>query len=63
MGFEWMVTVLVFIYYEDVKNKKSNTKTQNLTVYPGGKLNNFLNTFPERLTKFRTSKNRKILNY
>lgn len=32
-------------------------KTQNLTVLPGGKLNNILNTFPDKLMNFRRSKN------
>lgn len=30
---------------------------QNLTVLPGGKLNNFLNNFPKRISDFRSSKN------
>lgn len=31
-------------------------KSQNLTVLPGGKLNNFLNRFPDKITNFRKSK-------
>lgn len=38
------------------KVQTSKIKSQNLTVLPGGKLNNFLNNFSERITNFKTSK-------
>ncbi len=31
-------------------------KTQNLTTLPGGKLNNFLNTFPDKIVQLKSSK-------
>jgi len=44
-----------------VQNKKTSStrtkiKSQNLSLVPGGKLNNFLNTFPDKLTNFKSSK-------
>lgn len=36
--------------------RRPERKSQNLDVLPGGKLNNFLNNFPDRINKFKTSK-------
>ncbi len=45
---------------KEVKSKKlkvkSETASQNLTVLPGGKLNNFLNNFPDKITNLKKSK-------
>ncbi len=39
-----------------VKNNPQESKSQSLNVLPGGKLNNFLNNFPDKITKLKTSK-------
>lgn len=39
------------------KKQTSEVTQQNLNVLPGGKLNNFLNNFPKRISDFRSSKN------
>ncbi|MBI2597411.1 SurA N-terminal domain-containing protein [Candidatus Daviesbacteria bacterium] len=38
------------------KAQNSKVKIQNLISFPGGKLNNFLNTIPETIAHFRSSK-------
>ena len=38
------------------KSQNSKPKSQNLTVVPGGKLNNFLNSWSEKVANYKTSK-------
>ncbi|MBI2315225.1 SurA N-terminal domain-containing protein [Candidatus Daviesbacteria bacterium] len=38
------------------KGQKSKVKNQNLEIIPGGKLNNFLNTYSDKVINFRRSK-------
>lgn len=42
-------------------NSPSGARTQSLDILPGGKLNNFLNNFPDRVKTFRASKTFYIL--